>query len=100
MREALSAQECSELSSLWRRRQHLSEQEVGRIYWVVEKTLQGYSPPEVQALGEGREELIAQFIFSKILRLDNTGSAPDPTDVAPDDGHSAPSSFFALCAYF
>ena len=100
MREVLNSEECGELASLWRRRQHLSKQEVGRIYWVVEKTLQGYSPPEVQALGEGREELIAQFIFSKILRLDSTSAAPDPADVSGDDGHSAPSSSFALCAYF
>ncbi|MDP2370858.1 hypothetical protein [Rhodoferax sp.] len=100
MREVLNSDECGELASLWRRRQHLSEQEVGRIYWVVEKTLRGYSPPEVQALGEGHEELIAQFIFSKILRLDCVDPAPEVTDVAPDDGHSAPSSSFALCAYF
>ena len=100
MHEVLNAEECVELTSLWRRRHHLSEQEVGRIYWVVERTLQGYCPPEVQALGEGREELIAQFIFSKILRLDCADPAPGLTDAAPDDGHSAPSSSFALCAYF
>lgn len=100
MREALSSEECGELTSLWRRRQHLSEQEVGRLYWVVEKTLQDYCPPEVQALGEGREELIAQFIFSKILRLDCAAPSPDLPDAEVDDGHSAPSSSFALCAYF
>jgi hypothetical protein len=100
MREVLNAHECSELASLWRRRHRLTEQEVGRIYTVVEKTLQGYCPPEVQALGEAREELIAQFIFSKVLRLDAAGAAPDRADADADDGHSAPSSSFALCAYF
>lgn len=100
MREVLNPEECDELASLWRRRLRLTEDEVGRVYSVVEKTLQGYCPPEVQALGEGREELIAQFIFSKILRLDGTNAAADLGDAAADDGHSAPSSSFALCAYF
>lgn len=100
MREVLNLEECDELASLWRRRLRLTEEEVGRIYSVVEKTLRGYCPPEVQALGEGREELIAQFIFSKILRLDGTNTTADMGDAAADDGHSAPSSSFALCAYF
>jgi hypothetical protein len=73
---------------------------MGRIYLIVETALRGYSPPELQALGEGREELIAQFIFSKILRLDAKPEAVESTDEGPDNGHSAPSSSFALCAYF
>ncbi len=96
MREVLTPQECDELVSLWRRRQRLSERDVGRIYRLVESALRGYAPPELQALGEGREELVAQFIFSKVLRLD----APGDESEATDDGHSAPSSSYALCAYF
>ena len=101
MREVLTPDECQELVQLWRRRQRLNEREVGRMYRLVETSLNGYNPPELTALGEGREELVAQFIFSKILRLDaaNTEAATDEAPSA-DDGHSAPSSSFALCAYF
>jgi hypothetical protein len=97
MREVLTTQECDELVSLWRRRQRLCERDVGSIYRLVETALRGYNPPELQVLGDGREELIAQFIFSKILRLD---ALVDAGPECTDDGHSAPSSSYALCAYF
>lgn len=93
-------EECDELVSLWRRRQRLSEREVGRIYRLVETALRGYTPPELQALGEGREELVAQFIFSKVLRLDAPSDASEGLPDGAEDGHSAPSSSYALCAYF
>ncbi len=99
MREVLTSVQCEQLVSLWRRRQRLCEQDVGRMYSIVETALRGYSPPELQALGEGREELIAQFIYSKILRLDAGDDATEEPG-CPDDGHSAPSSSYALCAYF
>ena len=100
MREVLSSEQCDKLVSLWRNRQQLCQQDVGCMYQIVELALHGYNPPELQALGEGREELIAQFIYSKVLRLDTEPSGASRINASTDDGHSAPSSSYALCAYF
>ncbi len=100
MRETLTVDDSSALVDLWRRRQRLSPADMGRMYAIVSSALQGCNPPELHVLGEGRQELIAQFIYVKVLRLD--AKTPDAADETPaeDDGHSAPSSSFALCAYF
>ena len=69
------------------------------MYDLVSRALEHSNPPELQVLGEGRQELIAQFIYCKVLRLQGRDHDLDRIDIS-DDGHSAPSSSFALCAYF
>lgn len=95
MQETLSSQESTELVRLWRRRQTLSPNDMGTMYRIVGNALVSCNPPELQVLGEGRQELVAQFIYVKVLRLD-----ADPDEADERAGHSAPSSAFALCAYF
>ena len=101
MQDTLSSGESTELVRLWRRRQQLSPDEMGRMYAIVGDALRSCSPPELKVLGESRQELVAQFIYVKVLRLDadpdelEEGAAP----VAASD-HSAPSTAYALCAYF
>ena len=95
MIQTLSSAESSELVRLWRRRQTLSPGEMGDMYRIVGGALVACNPPELQALGEGRQELVAQFIYVKVLRLD-----ADPDEADERAGHSAPSTAFALCAYF
>lgn len=101
MQDTLSSGESTELVRLWRRRQQLSPDEMGRMYAIVGDALRSCSPPELKVLGESRQELVAQFIYVKVLRLD---ADPDESEeVAPGaqaDDHSAPSTAFALCAYF
>lgn len=103
MQQTLSSEQSSELVALWRRRQTLGPDEVGRMYGIVGGALKSCNPPELQVLGEGRQELVAQFIYVKVLRLD---ADPDEADEADDtanvekSNHSAPSTSFALCAYF
>jgi len=100
MQDTLSPVESTELVRLWRRRHSLSPGDMGRMYSIVGEALRTCSPPELQVLGEGRQELVAQFIYVKVLRLDaDPGEAPE-NGGAPDDNHSAPSSAYALCAYF
>jgi len=95
MQETLSSAESSELVRLWRRRQTLSSSDMGTMYRLVGDALVACNPPELQVLGEGRQELVAQFIYVKVLRLD-----ADPDEAEERAGHSAPSSAYALCAYF
>ena len=101
MQDTVSSDQSSELVGLWRRRQTLSPDEMGRMYTIVGGALRQCSPPELQVLGEGRQELVAQFIYVKVLRLD---ADPDEADESaldtPRAAHSAPSNAFALCAYF
>jgi len=102
MQDTLSSGESTELVRLWRRRQQLSPDEMGRMYAIVGDALRGCSPPELKVLGESRQELVAQFIYVKVLRLDADPDEGEDTSTpaARDDGHSAPSTAFALCAYF
>ena len=95
MQETLSSEESGELVRLWRRRQTLTSNDMGRMYRIVGDALVACNPPELQVLGEGRQELVAQFIYVKVLRLD-----ADPDEAEERAGHSAPSTAFALCAYF
>ncbi|MEP6721567.1 MAG: hypothetical protein ABJA77_08995 [Variovorax sp.] len=100
MQETLSSEQSVELVGLWRRRQTLAPDEMGRMYGIVGSALKACNPPELQVLGGGRQELVAQFIYVKVLRLD---ADPDEADDVPgreSSNHSAPSSSFALCAYF
>jgi len=100
MQDTLSSADSAELVRLWRRRQTLSPGEMGRMYGIVGEALRSCHPPELNVLGEGRQELVAQFIYVKVLRLDadpDDGEEPQPRE---RQGHSAPSSAFALCAYF
>jgi hypothetical protein len=100
MQETLSVQESGELVRLWRRRQTLSPTEMGDMYRIVGGALKACNPPEVHVLGEGRQELVAQFIYVKVLRLDIDPDESDDNGTRDRAGHSAPSSAFALCAYF
>ena len=109
MREPLKNSETTELRQLWRKRNRLDSGQMARMYDLVQRALREFSPPELHALGETKEELIAQFIFAKVLQLNTRpgidsfgdGDPGSPSDAeATDDGHSAPSSSFALCAYF
>ena len=103
MQETLSSEESVELVRLWRRRQTLAPDEMGRMYQIVGGALKLCNPPELQVLGEGRQELVAQFIYVKVLRLDaDPDDEPEQAQAARGKGsqHSAPSSAFALCAYF
>ena len=103
MQETLSSEESVELVRLWRRRQTLAPDEMGRMYQIVGGALKLCNPPELQVLGEGRQELVAQFIYVKVLRLDaDPDDEPEQAQAEHGKGsqHSAPSSAFALCAYF
>lgn len=82
------------LPDLWRRRTHLSQDEMVSMYNLVRGALRAYHPLELQSLREDKEELVAQFIYSKVLRLEpgHTGSN--------SCAESAPSSNYAICAYF
>lgn len=102
MQETLSSEESVELVRLWRRRQTLSPDEMGRMYHIVGGALKVCNPPELQVLGEGRQELVAQFIYVKVLRLDADPDEAEEAETARANRsqHSAPSSAFALCAYF
>ena len=57
------------LPDLWRRRTRLSGDEMVSMVDLVKRALRTYHPLELQALGEDKEELVAQFIFSRVLRL-------------------------------
>src|SRR5690606_20196885 len=48
----------------------------------------------------GRQELVAQFIYAKVLRLDADPDEADESGRTDRAAHSAPSTAFALCAYF
>ena len=106
MREPLKQEETADLRQLWRRRHRLDSGQMARMYDLVQRSLREFSPPELYALGEPKEELVAQFIFTKVLQLntrpetDDLDSPQEQDEENPDDGHSAPSSSFALCAYF
>lgn len=131
MQDTLSSGESTELVRLWRRRQQLSPDEMGRMYAIVGDALRACSPPELKVLGESRQELVAQFIYVKVLRLDADDIEVEEGEMRPPPGHpkagraassssssspgggeahevasreasdrSAPSTAFALCAYF
>jgi hypothetical protein len=85
----------SALPDLWQRRACLSHDEMASIYTIVRRALTGYHPSELQALGEDKEELISQFLYFKVFRLD---TAPSALPTFPL--HSAPSTSHAVCAYF
>ncbi|CAH2923767.1 MAG: Adenylosuccinate lyase (EC [uncultured Paraburkholderia sp.] len=82
------------LPDLWRRRTQLTADEMVSMVELVRRALRTYHPLELQALGEDKEELVAQFIYSKVLRL-----APGHTETHAC-ADSAPSNGYALCAYF
>ena len=99
--DALTTQDCggfapetSTLADLWHRRASLSDNEVGLIYRMVRSALRAYYPSELRGLPEDKEELISQFFFSRVLRLD---VEQRPSHASAD---SAPSTAHALCAYF
>jgi hypothetical protein len=100
MQDTLSSGQGVELVRLWRRRQTLSPEEMGEMYRIVGGALQGCNPPELGVLGEGRQELVAQFIYVKVLRLDADPDEAEEAGRRESSSHSAPSSAFALCAYF
>ena len=106
MQEAISSQESSDLARLWRRRQTLSSGEMGEMYRIVGGALKTCNPPELHVLGEGRQELVAQFIYVKVLRLNIDAADPNAAEAEKGEeaedraAHSAPSTAFALCAYF
>ncbi|MDA7418756.1 hypothetical protein PGB34_20475 [Xenophilus arseniciresistens] len=102
MQSALSPDDSAELVRLWQHRQALAPSQMGRLYTIVGGALGGCHPPELQALGESRQELVAQFIYIKVLRLDVDPDDGEDGEPAPKTrgSHSAPSTAFALCAYF
>lgn len=104
MQETLSSAQSSELVRLWQRRQALSPNDMGAMYRIVGEALGACNPPELQVLGEGRQELVAQFIYVKVLRLNTDPAHPaesaESAEATGRAGHSAPSTAFALCAYF
>lgn len=105
MREPLRNEEMTDLRQLWRRRHKLDSSQMARMYDLVQRSLREFSPPELYVLGESKEELVAQFIFAKVLQLNTRSEINDigsPQDVENkgDVQHSAPSNSFALCAYF
>lgn len=82
------------ITDLWRRRTALNETEIVQIYNLVYHALRGYYPSELRSLPEDKEELIAQFFYSRVMRFDL--ELRDSNDSA----NSAPSSAYALCTYF
>ena len=101
MNLAFAPIDSASLMQLWQRRQVLSSEEMVQMYEMVGDALKSCRPPELQALGESHAELVAQFIYLKVLRLesrpDDEADKPSSNDRA---AHSAPSNAFALCAYF
>ena len=85
----------SALPELWQRRARLSHDEMASIYTIVRHALTTYHPLELLALAEDKEELISQFIYLKVFRLE----ARHP-QTATFPLHSAPSSGHAVRAYF
>lgn len=83
------------LPELWQRRARLSHDEMASMYSLVQQALTAYHPLELQALGEDREELISQFIYFKVFRLEAAHSSATTFPL-----HSAPSNRHAVCAYF
>ncbi|WP_296653841.1 hypothetical protein [Paraburkholderia sp.] len=65
------------------------------LYAIVRHALTGYHPFELQALGEDKEELVSQFLFFKVFRLET----PD-SELLSFPLHSAPSNNHAVCGYF
>ncbi|WP_277187803.1 hypothetical protein [Caballeronia sp. BR00000012568055] len=90
----MSAPDISALVDLWHRRAALSDIEMAQIYRMVLHALRPYYPPELRGLPEDKEELVAQFIYSRVLRLELDQRASHASD------QSAPSTAYALCAYF
>lgn len=88
------APETQSLVDLWHRRAALTEIEIAQIYRIVLHALRAYYPSELRGLPEDREELIAQFFYSRVLRLDIDQRASHAS------AESAPSTAYALCAYF
>ena len=64
------------------------------MYELVRHALRSYYPVELRALPDDKEELVAQFIFSRVLRFDLEQRA------SAASADSAPSTVYALCAYF
>ena len=91
MKEVLNADQSVLLMDLWRRRHKLNTAEIGLMYDIVQRCLQQSNPPELQLLGETRQELVAQFIYCKVLRLQDRDGSGNEDLVEDDDGHSAPS---------
>lgn len=109
MQDLLSHTESADLGDLWQRRQQLSPQEMGRMYTIVTRALRPCAPSELRSLDEPKQELIAQFIYAKVLRLHIASTAEtDQEDEANGSDaasptasqHSTPSGAVALCAYF
>jgi len=82
------------LPDLWRRRTQLNDDEMMSMYGLVKRALRTYHPLELHALGEDKEELVHQFIYTKVLRL-----APGHVE-SKATPESAPSNGYAICAYF
>lgn len=101
MQDSLSADDSVVLARLWCRRQRLTPEDMELGYRLVQRALAGCTPPELAALGESRQELVAQFIYLKVLRLDAGQEVDGDGAVARARAdHSAPSGAYALCAYF
>ncbi|WP_233888776.1 hypothetical protein [Paraburkholderia flagellata] len=90
----VQGQETVALPDLWRRRTQLSSDEMAVMYDLVRGALRPYHPLELQSLREDKEELVAQFIYAKVFRLE-PGRARSTASA-----DSAPSNNYALCAYF
>lgn len=83
------------LPDLWQRRTALNHAEMASLYTIVRRALTGYHPFELQALAEDKEELISQFLFSKVFRLETPAA-----EFMSFPAHSAPSNSHAVCSYF
>jgi hypothetical protein len=83
------------LAELWQRRTCLTRDEMAAMYTIVCGALKAYHPFELRALGEDKEELISQFIYFKVFRLEAAHNLPETFPL-----HSAPSNGHAVCAYF
>ncbi|WP_341317032.1 hypothetical protein WN982_37605 [Paraburkholderia sp. IMGN_8] len=86
--------ETANLSDLWRRRTHLSGDEMATMYNLVRGALRPYHPLELQSLRDDKEELVAQFIYAKVFHLEPGRAESNAC------AESAPSSNYAICAYF
>jgi hypothetical protein len=87
-------QNTTNLPDLWLRRTQLTREEMATMYNIVRGALRPYHPLELQSLREDKEELVAQFIYNKVFRLE-----PGHTE-SRACAESAPSTNYAICAYF
>lgn len=83
-------------TTLWQRRYHLSAHEIASLYAQVGRALRQCHLPQQNLLGETHDELVAQFIYLRILRLQDAHREA----LYGMADHAGPANAMALCNDF